>query len=64
MECQIRVDDVFCAVSLSGTMPERSRFVVLRGTPSVSAILLMLMPCAAILSVATSSSADRTIIGI
>ena len=51
----MRVIDVFCAVSLSGTM--RSAISVL----PASVMFLVLTPWAAIFSMAKSSSAERTI---
>ena len=57
MECQMRVNDVFCAVSLSDTM--RSAICVLL-EKNASVIFLMLMPWGCHLLAAKSSSAEQT----
>ena len=58
MECQMRVNDVFCAVSMSGT---NHRFVVDCYKPNVVPTSLLPTPAAAIFSMAYSSCAERII---
>ena len=62
MECQMRVNDVFCTISPSQRGLCDHRFVIDSGTLSASAILLLPRPRAAICSMAKSTSAERTIL--